>query len=162
MSNKTEKLADTFGLLASGSSGAWHIDVEESLDGKNWYLELDGPYSYLVLQLTDLQVIPAALNFFESGLRRTQRKIPAGPEKDDRELCLGKFGASSVCLLWDDEESLRCFLIVGPTSHAALRLTLITSDIEMLIDALRQVMNDLPEDLALDGPKSVPSDSSQP
>lgn len=162
MTNKTDTLTESLGLLASGSCRAWHIDLDESLDGKHWYLELDGPNSYLVLQLKNLQVIPAALTFFQSGLRRSQLKIPAGPEKGDRELCLGKFGAASVSLLWDDEEGLRCYLVIGSRAHATLRLTLFMEDIEMLIDALGQATNDLSEEFGLEGPKSVPSDTAPP
>jgi hypothetical protein len=145
MSKKAEELNETFGLLASGSCRLWHIDVDESLDGNRWYFDLDGPTCYLVFQLKDLQVIRDALKFLQYRLGGSGVQIPRGPEKGDQELCLGQFGSASVWLLWDDEETLRCFLVVGPRAQATLRITLLAEDIEMIVDALRQVVQDLPE-----------------
>src|SRR5205085_10299381 len=57
------------GLLANGSSRRWDVAVDESLDRDEWSFEIEGPQTYLVFQLQDLNVIPAALAFLRAGPR---------------------------------------------------------------------------------------------
>jgi hypothetical protein len=36
--------AADIGLLANGSSGAWRVDVDESISGpERWFLQIEGP-----------------------------------------------------------------------------------------------------------------------
>lgn len=132
-------------LLANGASGCWDIDVDESPDGNEWTLQLVGPQAYLVFRLRDLGIIPKAVRFLQAGPNagRNQRGA-AGPD-DNGELPLGRFGSASVSLRWDDEEGFRrCFLIIGQTAHSTMHLNLYDADIDMIVEALRQVVDDLP------------------
>jgi hypothetical protein len=142
-----EQQGGRYGLLANGSSQLWDIAVDESLDREGeWLLELDGRTTYLVFQLRDLGVISGAIAFLQRGLN-----TPEGPNRrlrveDGEALTLGTFNKSTVCLLWDDESPLRCFLIIGPQARSTMRLALQRDDIEMLLEALRQVAADLPDE----------------
>ena len=138
MANKIDQTTDDLGLLANGSSRRWDIAVDASLDRDEWSLEIDGPQTYLVFQLQDLSVIPAALRFLESG-------PPSGP-RHDSALTLGRFGSASVSLVWDNEDFPRCFIVIGPKARSTLRLSLESEDIQMVIEALRQVVRDIPQD----------------
>jgi hypothetical protein len=136
-----------YGLLANGSSRLWDVAVDESLerDG-DWTLELDGRTIYLVLQINDLRVIPEAVAFLQRGL-----STPGSPDRkqhgeDDDAFTLGEFNTSAVSLLWDDEAPPRCFLVVGAEARSTMRLTLQRDDVEALLEALRQVAEQLPEE----------------
>jgi hypothetical protein len=144
MNDKLVHSAEGFGLLANGTSRRWDIAVEEALDREEWSLELEGPQVYLVFQLQDLHVIPAALGFLQSGAKTSRPAAGSQGSRSEPELNLGKFGSASVSLAWDNEDVLRCFLIIGPRARATLRLTFEAEDVPMLIEALRQVVEDLP------------------
>src|SRR5262249_49837243 len=107
--------------------------VNEALDGVGWSLELDGPQTYLVFQLQDLQVLQKALSFLQSG---------NGAEEG--VLHLGRFGSASVSLLWDNENFPKCFIIVGPKARSTRRLSMEAEDIQALREAVEQVVKDLP------------------
>lgn len=134
MKQKSNSSSEGMGLLANGSSCRWDLAVEESLDRVEWSLEIDGQQAYLVFQLRDLEVIPEAYRFLHAG----PGSVRGGA------LHLGRFGSVSVSLLWDDEPVTRCFLVVGPKARATLRLSLEAEDVQMLCEALAQVMSDLP------------------
>ncbi|MBN9117834.1 MAG: hypothetical protein J0I06_01470 [Planctomycetes bacterium] len=125
---------DDFGLLANGTSGCWSVDLDESPDGVEWSLQLDGPQVYLAFSLRALAVIRAAANYLRAS--RTE----AGP------LQLGSFASGGVSLHWDNECPDRCFLVVSGFEGSALRITLSTDDTRMLSEALEQVQVDLPNE----------------
>ncbi len=125
------------GLLANGSSGRWDVAVDESLDEGEWSLELDGPHTYLAFQLRDLQVVQRALRFLQSA--------PSNAPGHEHPLPIGRFGTASVSLVWDNECSRRCFILIGPRARSTLRITLEPEDVRMLVDALQQVVEDLPQ-----------------
>src|SRR5438067_1519342 len=134
--NKFVPPAEGLGLLANGSSRRWDVAVDEALDRNAWSLEIEGPQTYLVFQLQDLKVLPAALGFLQSGPRPIRGRDWHGGESS---LTLGRFGSASVSLVWDNEDFLRCFILVGPKARSTLRLSLEAEDIPMLIEALQQV-----------------------
>jgi hypothetical protein len=142
MNEKTDQPAEGLGLLAHGSSQRWDIAVDQSLDRDEWSLEIDGPQAYLVFQLRDLEVIREALRFLKSGppLNRGKGRRQGGEE---RALHLGRFGSASVSLLWDNEDFVRCFLVIGPKARSTLRLSLEERDVQMFTEALQQVLNDI-------------------
>src|SRR3954453_17563537 len=127
MNDKTDQPAEGLGLLAHGSSRRWDITVDQSLDRDEWSLEIDGPQTYLVFQLRDLRVIPEALRFLRSGppSNRAKGHRHSGGES---ALHLGRFGSTSVSLLWDNEDFVRCFIVVGPKARSTLRLSLEAKD----------------------------------
>ena len=137
MSNPVDSSTERWGLLANSSSRLWDIAVDELLNGEEWVLELDGPQTYLVFQLKDLKVLETALQLLESG--------PPSGRNCESSLTLGRFGSASVSLVWDNEDFPRCFLIVGPHPRSTLRVVLNGEDIQMLIEALREVVQDLPQ-----------------
>jgi hypothetical protein len=143
--SKNGQSTDRLGLLAIGSSGRWEIAVDESLDRDEWFFEIDGPQTYLVFQLQDLKVIPAALGFLQSKPQPDQSQGRHGVHDREAALVLGRFGSASVSLLWDDEDFLRCFLVISPDARSTLRLSFEAEDIPMLVEALRQVVKDIPQ-----------------
>jgi hypothetical protein len=142
MKREVDRQTEALALLANGTSRRWDIAVDESLERGGWSLEMDGPQIYLVFQLRDLDVIPKALQFLESGSARGARKRQRG-EAEEAALYMGRFGGASVSLVWDNEDFPRCFLIVGPKARSTLRLSLESEDIRMLSEAFRAVLKDL-------------------
>ncbi len=142
MKAKNDQPTGNLGLTANGSSSNWYVAVDETLDGGEWSLEIDGPQVYLVFQLRGPQVVAEAARFLQSA--------PATHRKDRRrgetgELLLGRFGSASVSLVWDDEGFRRCFLVVGPKARSTLRLSLEEDDIRSIREALNQVLEDMPQ-----------------
>jgi hypothetical protein len=132
MGQQAERSAGSYGLSANGTSPWWDVAIDESLDREGeWSAEIEGPNVYLVLRLRDLQVIAEAVRFL-------------GSPDAGGTLVLGKFGAASVSLEWDNEPPLRCFLVIGPRARSTMRLSLDGEDVRMLREALRQVEADLP------------------
>jgi hypothetical protein len=134
MNKKNEKVTERLGLLANGSSRRWDIAVDETGRRNEWLMEIEGPQTYLVFRLRELKVIAAALRFLQEA-----------DEGNGAALRLGRFGSASASLMWDNEDFPRCFLIIGPRARSTLRVSLEGEDIEMFIEALQQVVKDLPE-----------------
>jgi hypothetical protein len=134
----------SFGLVATGTSGRWEVAIDEAIDRDEWYIEIEGPHTYLTFQLRDLQAVPDAWRFLHSRLERAEQHSPRGNPGDDK-LTLGQFGSTLVSLLWDNEDFPRCFVVVLPEEGSALRVTLEAEDIRKLIEALQQVVTDLPK-----------------
>src|SRR5947209_13488772 len=130
-----------WGLLANGSSGRWYIDIDESDAGDEWNMQIDGPTTYLQFPLADLQVVPNLLTYLRAGLNVGHAN---GPRSSD-EFPLAKAGSLSVSIIQDDEFATRWFLIINGKADAVVRFTLDAADVEMLVKALRQVMEDLPD-----------------
>jgi hypothetical protein len=141
MNRKLDRTTAEFGLLATGSSPRWHVDVDEALDRQEWFIQIDGPQFYLYFQLRDLEAVEHALRFLRSK--------PPGSASTDRvyaavnELTLGRFGAASVLLRRDSEDLPRCFLIVDSGEESTIHVTLYSEDIQMLADALEQVSKEI-------------------
>ena len=135
MTNNADAQHRSFGLLSSGTSGHWTVDLDEPLDGTEWSLQLDGPQFYLACEVRDLGVIRSAVDYLRSNRKR------------DDAMMLGRFDTACVSLHRDNEDPERCFLIVGPSDRATMRLTLSTADTGMLAEALEQIQEDLPTEL---------------
>lgn len=146
MKKKSTKPIAEVGLLANGSAGRWHIEVDETLDCNEWFLEIEGPQIYLGFQVQELTVLPAALCFLQSGATSVKDRNGQPRHTEKSGFTLGRFGSMSVSLVWDNEDFPRCFLVVGPKATATLRLSLEGEDMGMFIEALRQVVEDLPKD----------------
>ncbi len=144
MKPKNGQPAAGLGLVANGSSRKWDVAVDETPDGNEWSLEIDGPQTYLSFQLRGPKVVAEARRFLQSppGSGDTGRE---GGEA--AELLLGQFDSTSVSLVWDNEGFSRCFLVIGPKAASVLRLCLDAEDVQMLIEALNQVMEDMPSEV---------------
>jgi hypothetical protein len=143
---ESDLTSGSVGLLANGSCRVWDVAIEESFDRDNeWSLEIDGPTVYLVLQLHDLDVISKVVDFLNERLSGHPSQRPLRKSRAGESLLIGKFGQTSVELVWDNEEAARCFLVIGPRARSTLRVTLQEDDARMLLEALRQVADDLGE-----------------
>jgi hypothetical protein len=130
-----------WGLLANGTSGSWSVDIDESHDGSELNMQIDGPQAYLGFALEDLQVIPMLHSYLQAGLQPEQ----GGGQQNEDGVTLGRLGSMSVSIIQDDEFATRWFIIINGKADAVVRLTLDAADVEMLVEALRQVMEDLPD-----------------
>lgn len=128
------------GLMAIGSSDAWEVTIDESLDrDREWEAEIEGPNLYVGFSLGDLQVLKDARDYLRSG------RTPPGSSPRDG-LTLGTFGASKVLLIRDDEDFDRCFLVIGASGRSTVRLSLLGEDMKGLSQALEAAVARLPED----------------
>jgi hypothetical protein len=135
MNDNQAQTVKEWGLLANGSAGRWFIDIDESDAGDEWNMQIDGPTTYLGFPLADLQVVPNLLAYLRAGLN--------GPRGHD-EFPLANLPSLSVSIIQDDEFATRWFIIVKGKADAVVRLTLDAADVEMLVGALQQVVEDLP------------------
>ncbi len=92
---------------------------DESLDGGEYTLEIEGPTVYLIFRLEDLAKPRQALRFLQSAAPPPDRDQfdPDLPDSDEA-LTLGTFGPASVSFFWDNETYQRCFLVVGPWANS--------------------------------------------
>jgi hypothetical protein len=67
------------------------------------------------------------------------------PEAQSESLFLGTFAEARVELRWDNEDSHRCFLVIGGVGKSGLHLTLCPEDTRALADALEEALADLDE-----------------
>jgi hypothetical protein len=141
MNNNQAQTVKEWGLLANGSSGRWFIDVDESDAGDEWNMQIDGPTIYVRFPLPDLQVVPNLLAYLRAGLNAGHANDP----RSSTEFPLTKLGSLSASITQDDEFTTRWFIIINGKSDAVVRLTLDAADVEMLVEALRQVIEDLPD-----------------
>lgn len=144
MNNSIDPSNSGLGLLANGSSGDWDVAVDESFNGEEWSLEIDGPQTYLVFQLQDLQVIRSALDLLQSRPLPAEKRGSHERSENESGLALGRFGSASVSLLWDNEDFPRCFIVVDSKDRSTLRLSLEGEDLQKFIESLRQVVKGLP------------------
>jgi hypothetical protein len=145
MNNKYESSIEEFGLLANGSSARRDIAVDEALDRDEWSMEIEGPRTYLVFQLQDQDVLPKALQFLQAGPGTNRACDGHGNQDNGASLTLGQFDSVAVSLVWDNEDVPRCFIVIGPQARSTLRVALEADDVRMVIEALDQVVRDLPE-----------------
>lgn len=144
MNREITESVDEMGLLANGTSARWHIAINDCLARDEWWIEIESSEIYLTFQLGELNVVRAALAFLRCdpwGLSITNGQQNVS---NATALVLGRFGEASVSLLWDNEDFVRCFLMMGPHGQSTFRLSFYEEDVRMLIEALEQVVTDLP------------------
>jgi hypothetical protein len=113
----------------------WDVDLDETTDGPDkLYAQLEGPSVYLYFQLPGREIVDQMIQFLEH---------PPGSSKEWTALRIGSFGRTPVTLRWDDEELARCFLVIGSGRHFCMHWSLVEEEITLLIEALRQVKEDL-------------------
>jgi hypothetical protein len=130
-----------WGLLANGSSGQWSIDIDESQDGAAFTMQIDGPQAYVGFALRDLRVVAKLHSYLRAGLHPNQ----GAAQRMTNGVSLGRLGSMSVSIVQDDEFATRWFIIINGKADAVVRLTLDAADVEMLVEALQQVIEDLPD-----------------
>jgi hypothetical protein len=144
MKASTKKATNRFGLVANGSSGAWDISINETIRGKEkWYADIEGPSVYLSFQLVDLDIVDKMIAFLDRHVSADASPRKARSGKAGEELTIGSFGQALVLLIGDNEYRDRCFLVVGPKNGCCVRFPLWGEDTRMILDALRQVREDV-------------------
>jgi hypothetical protein len=129
---------ENLGLLANGSSGRWDVSIDETVSGKErWFAQIEGPLLWLSFEIPSPAII-AKLNQF---LAPPQTK---GEETEDR-FDLGEAEGTPVALVRDDEYPDRGFLVIGPSDSPIARFAVAGEDWHNLVQALRQVEQDLPQ-----------------
>ena len=119
-----------WGLMACGRSGETSIDIDESISGPEIYeLEISISRWSLRFRIDDPSIVNDFLAFFEN--------------KKDRILQLGQFNDNEVQILRDDEFSDRFFIVIDG-STGRLDYTIAGRwEIDELIIALQQIIEDL-------------------
>ncbi len=137
---RSVKAVRKWGLLANGSSGRWSIDIDESDDGGAFNMQIDGPQTYLAFALRGLEVVPRLHAYLHAGLHPNE----GNGKRNTNGVALGRLGSMAVSIIQDDEFATRWFIIIKGKADAVVRLALDAADVEMLVDALKQVLEDLP------------------
>jgi hypothetical protein len=143
--HSAERADVTTGLVANASVGSWDLAVDEAIDGpERWFAQIEGPSIYLYFEITHPRVVPDAVRFIEA------RRSGLGNATDGalREMPIGQLGRLPVHLLWDEEHHDRLSLMVGDLENACVRCDIGGGEIGFLLDALRQLTDSLPSDLA--------------
>jgi hypothetical protein len=139
----TRSKAGTLGLLASGSCGSWSIAVDETTSGPDrWFLQVQGPAVYVSFQIRS----PSTIRRISQFLRPQQPSGGRPSPGSDGGLAIGTGRPTPVRLLRDDEFDDRFFLVVGPADAPVVWHTLGGQDLECVSAALKQVLEDLPDE----------------
>jgi len=133
-------------VLARRSVPLWNAAIDELSDDNGWVLELESSQIYFTLKVLDLSVLSRAVYFLNAALTiRLPKKPPFCAEQDD--LALGFFGNAPVHLLRDNEDFIRCFLVVvGAGEPSTLRISLDAENIRALAEALDCLADSLSTD----------------
>jgi hypothetical protein len=91
------------------------------------------------------EVICKALDFLQKHLSNTKihGQLTRPIQLQEDSLTLGRFGHASVSLVWDTEDFIRCFLVIGPRAKSTFRFSFQEEDIKMLVEALQEVVQDI-------------------
>jgi hypothetical protein len=140
MDNQIYSKTDTktsFGLVANGAAGAWHVDVDETLSGKHkWFLQIEGPAVYLNFQIEGPDAVDRLLTFIELRLAESSSAAPG-------ELRVGQFGQTPVVFIWDPEGAGRGVVLIAGRGGSKMRVEMPHDDVDHFATALRQVRADL-------------------
>ena len=133
--------ATEWGLLANGCSGSWSIDIDESHNGHDLSMQIDGPRLYLGFAIPNVQVVSKLHDYLRDGLA-TGSSNPA--RVGDDGVTFGRLDSMAVSVIQDNETSTRWFIIVNGRADAVVRYALDAADVEAIVEALQQVLDDLP------------------
>ena len=126
------------GLLANGACGRWSVAIDKTISGKDrWFAQLDGPSIYVYFEISSPRIVDDAMAYLDSS------HVNAEPVGRIGRLSIGGDKDIPVSLVWDDEFADRVFLVVGPDSAPIVQYTISGADISEIVDALRQVKEDL-------------------
>jgi hypothetical protein len=130
----------SFGLLASGTSGPWEVAIDETTSGATrWYVQVEGPSVTFYFEVHSLDIVDKMLQFLEPR----REMSPNGSKEKNCSLGIGKDKKAPITLVNDDEYGDRFFIVVGPTENPTVRFAVAGTDATQIIDALRQVKEDL-------------------
>jgi hypothetical protein len=138
------------GLLANGSSGPWEFSVDETISGtERWFAQIEGPSVYVSFEIPSPIIVGKAIEFLAPP--RDQKPESNSSSRSDDRLNLTKGDGIPVALVRDDEYEDRYFMVVGPGDSPIVRFTFAGEDLENLVEALRQVEQDIPPSRCSEG-----------
>ncbi len=119
------------GLLASGASQGWDIQVDASLDEpEKCFVQIEGPSAYIYFELQSRSAIKDAVVLLDSP-------------KAAMPVRIGSFLGASVSLVADQEYADRYFLTISQAANATVRFTFAGKSLTGFRTALQQVRDDL-------------------
>lgn len=135
MSDRDDRASLNLALAALGRSGDWGVDVDRTLSlPERWFLSIEGPAVYANFEIVSSRVIDAILG------------LPAfGGADPVAEIEVGRYGENRVDFRQDDEFADRCFVVINCGSECTVWLTLAGEDAFHVVNALRQVREELRE-----------------
>src|SRR4029077_1897334 len=104
---------------------------------QEWEVEIEGPNFYITFPLKKLEILRDTLDYLQTRILG-EKEMPHPKSIKQDGLTLGKFGASKITLIWDDEDFDRCFLIIGGTGNSTIRLSLFGNEIKELSKAFQK------------------------
>jgi hypothetical protein len=117
----------------------WIVEIDEGPAGEDWQLEIDSPEIYLSCQVSDRTVLERAITLLDSSLTVRMPKKQKFTRKRD-EVSLGRFNGNAVQLLRDDEDFIRCFIVIGQQARSTMRISLDEARIQAFLEALRKAL----------------------
>jgi hypothetical protein len=128
------------GLLANGSSRLWDVAIDETISGRDrWFMQVEGPSIYVYFQIHHPDIVGKAVDYFRKG----KQYVHSQSGTSNGELLIGGNKHTPIFLVRDDEFADRIFLVVGPRSSPVVRYTISGTAINKIVEALRQVKEDL-------------------
>ena len=122
----------SFGLLANGSCGPWEVAIDEATSGADrWWAQIEGPSVSFSFEIASLDIVDKIIRFLE----------PSGGRS--RSLVIAKDKKTPITLLKDDEYADRFFVVAGSMHAPVVRFVIAGADVAKLVNALRQVEEDL-------------------
>src|SRR5205807_382899 len=113
----------TLGLAANGSAGGWDVAIDETTAGEHkWFAQIEGPSVYLYFELPSPAAVGDLVRFLDQRSGIGNGPLPPDSVGKGESLSVGSFGQSRVRLVWDDEYADRCFVVIGPSATATVRL----------------------------------------
>ena len=138
MSNYLQHAPAAEELLARKEFPAWTATLDELDDEEGWLLELESPQVYITVKVAEVSVIQRVVAFLNAALTiRLSKNPPFCAETDD--LVFGRFGNANVHLLRDNEDFVRCFIMVLSGDSSAIRISLDADSIRALAEALDRI-----------------------
>jgi hypothetical protein len=102
-SSRERRIPDSVGLMASGVSGPWLVNIDEAWSGERWFAHIEGPSVYVYFEISSVDIVETALELLESGSQTAQ----VAPRQSDEELQLWTSRSHWVSLVRDNEFSDR-------------------------------------------------------
>lgn len=134
---------ENLGLLANGSSGSWEVSIDESVSGaERWFAQVEGPSFWLYFEIPSPDIIPMIIQFLlPPGTERGE--MPSRSSRRNGNLGISEAEETPVTLVRDDEYGDRCFIVIGRSESPIVRLSVAGEDLDNLVEALRQVEDDI-------------------
>lgn len=138
------------GLVASGNSKSWDIEIDQTLDGaERWFAQIEGPSIYLYFEISNPSVVKCAFEFVDrhwEGRRKPGKTRSKQSSSSDMEVDFGRLANLPVTLIWDDEDNDRCFFSIGEAAEAKIRLAICGKELKEFRIALKHVQEELADE----------------